>query len=104
MKLKDWRLEQGLTMQAVADAMNDGRPAATHVSQSSIDRWEKGTIPRQRNIQRLNEISSGKVAAADFYDDTAKPRRKSRDLAVSVVASRRGWVARRRHRGAGARP
>lgn len=104
MKLKDWRLSKGLTMQAVADAMNEGRPLASHVSQSSIDRWEKGTIPRQRNIQRLNVISDGAVAAADFYADTTKPRRRSRDLAVSVVASRRGWVARRRQRSTAVRP
>lgn len=99
MKLKDWREKNSKTQQWVADELTrmaaaDGEPEG--ISQSSVDRWEKGTIPRQAHVRRLASLTAGAVTIADFYGNTPEPpKRKPRDRAVSVAASRKAAAVRR---------
>lgn len=102
MKLKDWRTQEGRTQQWVADQLNrlaGEEGAGLQASQSAVDRWEKGTIPRRANLTRLAKLTGGKVTIADFYGETgALPRRRARAAAVSIAASRKGAATRRGQR------
>ena len=99
MKLKVWRDDNSKTQQWVAGeltrmALAEGDPEG--ISQSSVDRWEKGTIPRKANVRRLAKLTGGLVTFADFYGaEPEPPKRKPRDRAVSVAASRKAAVSRR---------
>lgn len=101
-KLREWREQNARTQQDVADAINArivvqglGETEA-RVAQASVDRWEKGTIPRQENIRRLQEITGGAVTFADFYGENDKPKRTPRARTVSIAASRKAAATVRR--------
>lgn len=101
MKLKDWRQTNGKTQKWVADELNKMADAAgdpEQASQSSVDRWEKGTIPRQANMRRLMELTDHAVTFDDFYDDGVKPKRRARHPLVSSAASRKAARSRRAQR------
>lgn len=101
-KLKDWREKEGKTQQWVADEINrlaEQAGTAERVGQSSVDRWEKGTIPRQENMRRLVQITGSAVGFADFYgDDGERPKRKPRSVAVNAAAARKAAATARRQR------
>lgn len=101
-KLKDWRDQNGKTQQWVADELN--RMAAEEgdtepvVSQSSVDRWEHGTIPRQANMRRILSLTGKDVGFGDFFGDEGPKKRKARDTKISVAASRKGAATKKRQR------
>ena len=100
MKLKDWREKAKRSQRSVADDLNrmaeaEGDP--DRLSQASVDRWEKGTIPRQENMRRLMKLTDNVVTFSDFYGDR-RPKRRPRDPAVSVEASRKAAASVRRAR------
>lgn len=101
MKLKEWRQQNGKTQQWVADELNKlaaSEGDSEQASQSSVDRWEKGTIPRQENMRRLMKLTAHAVTFEDFYDDGVKPKRKTRDPRISSAASRKAASVRRTQR------
>lgn len=97
-RLREYREQTSLSLQRMADRINELAPASEPVSASMVDRWEQGTIPRQENMRRLHKATAGQVTFADFYGEEA-PKRRSRDLRASIVASRKAaaTVARRRN-------
>jgi transcriptional regulator with XRE-family HTH domain len=102
-KLRVWREQNSFTQQQVADEVNrliraDGEADAATISQGSVDRWEKGTIPRQENIRRLTRFTRGSVTFADFYSGEEPPPRKPRALSVAVAAARKAAAVRHRRR------
>lgn len=98
MKLKEYRAKSKLTQAALAQQINN-RTNGEPISQSMIDRWEKGTIPRQENMRRVMEATDHHVTFADFYGETGEaPKRKPRSQDVSVAASRRAAATVRRRR------
>lgn len=103
-KIKQWREEKGLSQQQLADALNElaekkgwTEPAT---SQAGVDRWEHGSIPRQENIRLVGELTGGKVGFGDFLGDDGPKKRKPRDRAVSIAASRKGAATKKRQRAA----
>jgi hypothetical protein len=100
-KLKDWRGKERKTQQWVSDRLNEMAEAEgdqDRVSQSSVDRWEKGTIPRQANMRRVMKLTDQAVTFADFYGDGGPPKRKSRDPKISQQAARKAASVRRAQR------
>lgn len=68
MKLQQFRKENRLSQADLAALVNE-KTTGDNVSPSMIDRWEKGTIPRQENMRRIMEATGHEVTFADFYDD-----------------------------------
>lgn len=100
-KLREWRERNARTQQNVADAINelardDGADDQATITQGSIDRWEKGTIPRQENIRRVSRLTGDAVSFADFYAGEAPPKRTPRARTVSIAASRKAAATVRR--------
>jgi transcriptional regulator with XRE-family HTH domain len=96
-KLVEFRRKHGLSLAQMAHRLND-QPGLAKVSVSTVDRWERDTIPRQENMRRLQAATSGAVTFADFYDDTPKPPRRRRSMAINCAASRKGRATLRRQR------
>lgn len=90
MKLLEWREQNGKTQQDVADAVG--------TSQASVDRWEKGAIPRKAAMAQLVKLTAGAVTYRDFFEGEAAPKRKSRDPAINTAASRKAAATVRRQR------
>lgn len=89
-KLREWREKAAKTQQWVADQLG--------VSQSAIDRWEKGAIPRHADMRRLTELTGQAVTVADFYGEDGPPRRKRRDARIDQQAARKAASVRRTQR------
>jgi len=99
-KLKEWREQNDKTQQWVADELTRLAEADGHggdkVTDSSVQRWEAGTVPRRQNIRRVMKLTHNAVGFADFYGETGEqPKRKPRDPAISQAASRKASAVRR---------
>lgn len=99
-KLKQWREQNGKTQQWVADELTRLAEADGHngerVTDSSVQRWEAGTVPRRQNIRRVMKLTGDAVGFADFYGETGeKPQRQRRATAISQAASRKASAVRR---------
>lgn len=60
MKLRTWRLNEGLTQPQLAERIG--------VTVSTISRYELGRVPEPDVIKRIYAETNGKVAPSDFYD------------------------------------
>lgn len=59
MNLRKWRQKNGVTQEMAAEALQ--------VDQSMLSRWERGvTFPSKANLQKVAELTGGKVTALDF--------------------------------------
>jgi transcriptional regulator with XRE-family HTH domain len=62
MKLSDFKKEQNLTDDALAAIIGD-------CSVSALRKWFSGErIPRKDQMERIAEVTAGKVLPNDFYD------------------------------------
>jgi hypothetical protein len=87
-KLDAWMVKNGVGCWCFAGLLNAAKkPSDANISQSMVDRWRKGTVPRRRARERILEATGGEVSHADWLDD-ATPR-KRRDPAISSAASRK---------------
>lgn len=97
MTLREFREQNALSLQRMADRVNSLSTGPEPVSASMIDRWEQGTIPRQENMRRIDRATGGQVTFADFYcENERRPKRKARAQGISVAASRKAAQTMRR--------
>lgn len=59
MKLKDWLEDNDMRVSDLARKMN--------ITHCVALRWCKGTVPRQKYLKEIYEITKGKVKPEDFY-------------------------------------
>ncbi len=57
--LKIWRQKQGLSQEALADALA--------VSDMAVSRWERGGLPEKQAWQRLIDFTEGAVTPNDWF-------------------------------------
>lgn len=99
MTLREWMVEKGLTLEAAAALFASA--AKRPISASMVDRWAKPlgeagrNVPRYNNMLIVEQVTAGAVPVDGWY----RPPRASRDLSVSVAASRKAAAARRRQVG-----
>jgi transcriptional regulator with XRE-family HTH domain len=60
MKLRTWRLRQGLTQEELAEVLGTAR--------ASVNRYENGRMPTRRLIRAIHKLTKGKVTANDFIE------------------------------------
>jgi len=60
MTLEEWRKQQGLTQAELADRLG-------LESRQSVYRYEKGQLPRRTMLNKIKELTDGKVTANDFF-------------------------------------
>lgn len=60
MTLNEYRKKKKLTMQRMAELLG-------LKSQASVFNYENGQIPRKAMIEKIEQITDGKVKAKDFY-------------------------------------
>lgn len=64
MKLREWRLAEGLSQRGLALAL--GERYSVIVYQSHVACWERGSMPRKAWLIRLLDFTGGQVTANDF--------------------------------------
>jgi len=60
MKLKVWREKRGLTQREVAKMIGASSPVV-------VARYEAGRTPAPYMVERINEVTEGKVKPNDWY-------------------------------------
>ena len=74
------------------------------VPPQSVHRWTLPrtepdyAVPRAKVVEAIAAETENQVAPASWYEGGMAPARKTRPLAVSVAASRKGWASRRKQR------
>lgn len=81
MKLKAWRLTQGMTQSELADAIC--------VRTSAVSRYERDRVPEPDIVARIYAVTQGAVTPGDFYDLPDLPDRPVQSDAVIIEAEER---------------
>lgn len=72
-RLKAWRVEKGLSQEALGSLLG--------VSSVAVGRYERDRVPEPAVLQKLTELTEGDVTPNDFFEipavvrPTSKPRR-----------------------------
>ncbi len=63
MKLRDWRLAQGLSPEQLGEAIECTRQA--------VHRYEKGKVPKPTMMERIVAFTGGAVTPNEWFDGAA---------------------------------